>query len=26
VTLSGLAAEIRENPAVVQAYLGSGRR
>jgi branched-chain amino acid transport system ATP-binding protein len=26
VTLSGPAAEIRENPAVVQAYLGSGRR
>jgi branched-chain amino acid transport system ATP-binding protein len=26
VTLSGSAAEIRENPAVVQAYLGSGRR
>ena len=26
VTLAGPAAEIRENPAVVRAYLGSGRR
>jgi branched-chain amino acid transport system ATP-binding protein len=26
VTLAGPAAEIRENPGVVRAYLGSGRR
>jgi len=26
ITLAGSSAEIRENPAVVRAYLGSGRR